>query len=224
MNEDPSASASPSQALGNSKAASTPGNGGSKNEAGKKRGRKPKPLSTQSNNITSYMTPVAKGERPKVSTLGKKADKRSRVPDSDDEVDENVENKSAKIHVSPTNEEAEAYNALARTMHKAGRIDKEKAVTLNKQLLKSLEKEKKYYKEVKSAINAGEQGPSTPSFKLKCVTFSVEQWRLRNKLSDLADTEAKAVDHVTPDTTLEDDTTITCSSEDTDVFTDEGAE
>ena len=128
----------------NSKAVSTSGTGSSKNVAGNKRGRPSrKPLSSQSNIMTNYLTPVRTGEKPKVTTLGKRLDKRVRAPDSDDEDDENAENKSARVYVSPTNEDAAAYNDLAKTMHRTGRLNKEKVVALNAQLLRSLEKEKK---------------------------------------------------------------------------------
>ena len=216
-----SSEASPSLPL-NANAASTSGNGSSQKEAGNRRGRKARPHSTQSNTMTNYMTPVMKqADKPKVNTLGKRLDKRTRAPDSDDEVDENQENKSARIYASPSNEDEAMYKDLAKTMHKTGRLTKEKAVVLNKQLLRSLEKEKKYLKDCKKTVMRGEKGPSVPSFKLQCQYYKAQQWRLANKLSDLADTEAKAVDYISPNATLESTDT---SSEDSCVFTDEGVE
>lgn len=188
-------------------------------QAGRPRGRSSrKPLSTQNNTLANYLTPVQGGEKtkPKVCTLGKKpAVKRDRTPDSSDVDDENVENKSVRYYHSPTSEDVEAYKDLARNLHRVGRINREKAVALNQQLVNVLKEEKRYLKDVKKKTESGKKTAPTPAqFQLDMCIFEGKRFQLTNKLNDLYDTEAKAVDHISPESTI--DTTL-----DSDIFTED---
>ena len=195
------------QIPGNARAVSfVSGEENSGQKAGKKRGRKPRhdsaTTSSQSKKIDDFFTPKSSKSKPA---------KRGRGYDSSDEEMADGENKSARLTNSPTEDELALYRKVATSLHKEGILKPAVAVQISnehKDLMKTLKQEEKYLKDIKK----GKTSPSKEEVAMMSQVFKTKRWRSKSRLenlfrlnqdlSDQADTEAKAVDYVSPNATF----------------------
>ena len=167
--------------------------------------------------------------------------KRNRDARDDDSSDDDryEENKAQKMSKSPTEKEMDIYVAVAKKLHKAGQIDPTIAEAagcfevrltegMNKQrkdLIKEVEKEGRYFSDLRKKVLLGKKTPTKAEFEEDCARMKGKQKDIGVKISALEkvrrslraegiEVDAKAVDYITPDTTL--DTSVDTS----DVFTD----
>ena len=198
-------------APGNSRAVSfVSGEEHSGNQAGNKRRGRPKKSQSLSQAPASQKKTIKEFFTPKQSKAPDSSSKRRRDYDSSDEEMEEVENKSLKLS-SPNAEEIELYKKVARALHMEGILKPAIAVEINEEhkgLKKTLKQEEKYLK----SIQKGKISPSKEEIAMMSQVFKTKRWRSKQRLEDLfrvnkglsdkADTEAKAVDYVSPDTTF----------------------
>ena len=198
------------QIPGNARAVSfVSGEENSGHEAGKRRGRKPRKdsatTSSQTKKIDDFFTPKSS------KTKKSEAAKRSRAYDSSDEEMADCENKSARITNSPTEDELALYRKVAKSLHKEGILKPAVAVQISQEhsdLMKTLKQEEKYLKNIKK----GKTSPSKEEIAMMSQVFKTKRWRSKSRLenlfrlnedlSDRANTEAKAVDYVSPNITF----------------------
>ena len=215
LNADSEMDHQSAQDTGNSKAASFSGmESGEKSKAGTRRGRQrraPLPQKTTLDGFFSFS--------PKASEK-----KRSRARDSDDEDQEDVEMKAPRLQTkSPTKAEAQVYAKLANIMHKSGQLGPvvaQTAVDEYQKLFDVLEKEGDYYSRQRKLFLKG-KGITEKQYQMDVAAFKAQKWKsvqkfqqldaLNKLLSDTADTETKAVDYVSPDTTLDSDSSLDTS-------------
>ena len=196
---------------GNSKAASFAGmESGADVEAGKRRRGRPAKR-RDSSAPQSTMKDFFKSVKP--------AEKRERMEldyDSDD-MESEGESKCPRVsHKSPTKEETELYRKLATCLHKAGQLRpafaKAKMAEYDN-LFSTLDKESKYYESLRVKVLKGNHNAASGrDYELDCAMFEAQKWKVKNRLdtleklnrglNDLADVEAKAIDHESPDTSI----------------------
>ena len=121
------------------------------------------------------------------------------------------ENKSMRLS-SPDKDKMALYTKVARVLHMEGSLKPAVAAEVmreHKDLKKTLKQEEKYLKN----IMKGKTSPSKEEVALMSQVFKTKRWRSKSRLenlfkinrdlSDTAGTECKAVDYVSPNTTLD---------------------
>ena len=175
-----------SQNSGNSKAV---GKSGNLNSAKKKAGKKVQA------SVTSYFSP---GPTKRHRDL--------RMDSSDEEMDEV---KAPRTGPTPNKDDGKSKKVDAekeKEIRAVDRLQKKGLVTPEqakeyKELAEIASREKTYLKDVRRRRLSGEK-VDKKSFELDCAVFEAQKHRVKARLSDLsnlANTEAKAVTHVTPD-------------------------
>ena len=174
----------------------------------KKLGRPKKELSSsQKQKIDDFFKSRPKHE---------KRSRREKDVDSEDEGMDDGDCKSLRLSKSPTQEEQNLYTKVAKCLHKEGKLKPAIAIRCIEEhntLIDTLEKEGRYYSKMKKRVIAGKRTPTKEEFALDCAVFTAKKFQSKNRLEDLfklnaelsdtADTEAKAVNYVSPNVTLD---------------------
>ena len=198
---------------GNSKAAPDAGIGSSASYTGAKRGRKPRrdtePAKNSQKRLDSFFTPKPVKKRTRTDRV-----------DSSDEEQEGVENKAPRVEI--TSQERIISKKLITKLATTQAITKEKCEEYNT-LIDLAVNEKEYMTFVKRSIDKGKP-VKIDAFNIDMAMYAKKKELSMSRLHDLADTEAKAITYVSPDTSTTTDTSVdttdTAESGDDDVFTD----
>ena len=122
-----------------------------------------------------------------------------RMDSSDEEYEEN---KLPRKGPSPNkiDEEKKKHVKVLNNLEKKGMITSEEATEYGK-LAEIASQEKEYLKDVRRRRLSGEQVSKT-GFELDCAVFEAKKFQVKSRLSDLnnlANTEAKAITYITPE-------------------------
>ena len=152
----------------------------------------------------------------KAKTKPEKRSRQERDYDSSDEDMEDGDCKAARLAKSPTQQEMAIYKEAAVSMHKTGALKPaiaKRCIDEHNKLVHVLEKEGRYYSKLKKRVLAGKKTPTKEEFALDCEVFKAKKFQsktriqdliqLNKELSDTANTEAKAVNYESPNTTLD---------------------